>query len=64
MGNPVIVEAVRTPLGKRNGRLAGLHAAELLGASQIEVLKRSGDLAGTPPVAGEAEIRALYEAAY
>ena len=29
-----------------------------------EVLKRSGDLAGTPPVAGEAEIRALYEAAY
>ena len=26
-----------------------------------EVLKRSGDLAGTPPVAGEAEIRALYE---
>jgi alcohol dehydrogenase class IV len=29
-----------------------------------EVLKRSGDLAGTPPAAGEAEIRALYEAAY
>ena len=42
MGNPVIVEAVRTPLGKRRGWLAGLHAAELLGASQVEVLKRSG----------------------
>jgi len=42
MGNPVIVEAVRTPLGKRRGWLAGLHPAELLGASQIEVLKRSG----------------------
>ncbi len=42
MGNPVIVEAVRTPLGKRRGWLAGLHPAELLGASQVEVLKRSG----------------------
>ena len=41
-GDPVIVEAVRTPLGKRNGWLAGLHAADLLGASQVEVLKRSG----------------------
>ncbi|RNL59981.1 steroid 3-ketoacyl-CoA thiolase [Nocardioides marmoriginsengisoli] len=42
MGNPVIVEAVRTPLGKRRGWLAGLHAAELLGASQVEVLRRAG----------------------
>jgi len=42
MGNPVIVEAVRTPQGKRRGWLAGLHAAELLGAAQVEVLKRSG----------------------
>ncbi len=42
MGNPVIVEAVRTPQGKRRGWLAGLHPAELLGAAQIEVLKRSG----------------------
>jgi acetyl-CoA C-acetyltransferase len=41
-GTPVIVEAVRTPLGKRRGWLAGLHAADLLGASQVEVLKRSG----------------------
>jgi acetyl-CoA C-acetyltransferase len=42
MGNPVIVEAVRTPLGKRRGWLAGVHAADLLGAAQVEVLKRSG----------------------
>jgi len=42
MGKPVIVEAVRTPLGKRRGWLAGLHPAVLLGASQVEVLKRSG----------------------
>ncbi|MCW2785633.1 MAG: Acetyl-CoA acetyltransferase [Marmoricola sp.] len=42
MGNPVIVEAVRTPLGKRRGWLAGLHPAELLGASQVEVIKRAG----------------------
>ena len=34
MGTPVIVEAVRTPIGKRGGWLAGLHAAELLGAAQ------------------------------
>jgi acetyl-CoA C-acetyltransferase len=42
MGNGVIVEAVRTPIGKRNGWLSTLHPAEILGAVQIEVLKRSG----------------------
>jgi acetyl-CoA C-acetyltransferase len=42
MAKPVIVEAVRTPIGKRNGQLAGLHAAELLGAAQVEVVKRAG----------------------
>ncbi len=42
MGNPVIVEAVRTPIGKRRGALAGLHPANLLGATQVEVLKRAG----------------------
>jgi acetyl-CoA C-acetyltransferase len=42
MGNPVIVEAVRTPLGRRRGWLAGLHAGELLGAAQRAVLDRSG----------------------
>ncbi len=42
MGNPVIVDAVRTPLGKRKGWLAGVHPAELLGFVQTEVLRRTG----------------------
>jgi acetyl-CoA C-acetyltransferase len=42
MSQPVIVDAVRTPIGKRNGWLSGLHPAELLAAAQIEVVKRSG----------------------
>jgi acetyl-CoA C-acetyltransferase len=42
MPNPVIVEAVRTPIGKRNGGLSGLHAAELLSVVQTEVVKRAG----------------------
>ena len=42
MAQPVIVEAVRTPIGKRNGGLAGLHAAELLGTAQVELVKRAG----------------------
>jgi acetyl-CoA C-acetyltransferase len=42
MGTPVIVDAVRTPLGKRKGWLAGVHPAVLLGQTQAEVLRRSG----------------------
>jgi acetyl-CoA C-acetyltransferase len=42
MGQPVIVEAVRTPIGKRNGVLSGLHAADVLAAAQVEVIKRAG----------------------
>ena|SRR5437764_3269349 len=42
MGVPVIVEAVRTPIGKRRGLLAGMHAAELLGAAQHALLDRAG----------------------
>ncbi len=42
MGEPVIVEAVRTPIGKRNGGLSSLHAAELLAIAQVEVIKRAG----------------------
>jgi len=30
MAQPVIIEAVRTPIGKRNGWLSGFHAAQLL----------------------------------
>ena len=42
MPEAVIVEATRTPIGKRNGTLSGLHATKLLGAAQAEVVKRSG----------------------
>jgi len=42
MGTPVIVEAARTPIGKRRGALAGLHAAELLGLAQRGLLDRAG----------------------
>jgi acetyl-CoA C-acetyltransferase len=42
VGSPVIVGAVRTPIGRRNGWLSGLHAAELLGAAQRGLLDRTG----------------------
>ncbi|WP_341925662.1 steroid 3-ketoacyl-CoA thiolase [Nocardioides psychrotolerans] len=42
MGTPVIVDAVRTPLGKRKGWLAGIHPATLLGFAQRQVLERAG----------------------
>jgi acetyl-CoA C-acetyltransferase len=42
MAQPVIVEAVRSPIGKRNGWMAGFHAAELLGNVQVELVKRAG----------------------
>ncbi len=42
MAQPVIVEAVRTPIGKRNGWLSGFHAAELLATAQVELVKRAG----------------------
>ncbi|HEY1700274.1 MAG TPA: steroid 3-ketoacyl-CoA thiolase [Trebonia sp.] len=42
MSYAVIVEAARTPIGKRRGGLSGLHPAEILGAAQVAVLERSG----------------------
>ena len=42
MGNPVIIDAVRTPLGRRKGWLAGVHPAVLLGFVQREVCERAG----------------------
>ncbi len=42
MGTAVIVEAVRTPIGKRNGSLSGMHAAEILGAAQRGIVERAG----------------------
>jgi acetyl-CoA C-acetyltransferase len=49
----VIVAAARTPIGKRGGALAGLHAAEILGAAQAALLERAGlDPAGVEQAAG------------
>jgi acetyl-CoA C-acetyltransferase len=42
MGNPVIVEAGRTAIGKRGGQFADTHASVLLGAAQRGVLERAG----------------------
>jgi acetyl-CoA C-acetyltransferase len=44
---PVIVSAVRTPIGKRGGALAGLKAVELLRHVQREVIARAGIEPGT-----------------
>ncbi|GAA3980989.1 steroid 3-ketoacyl-CoA thiolase [Actinomadura viridis] len=46
MGTPVIVDAVRTPLGKRNGWLAGLKAQAVLAHAYSALLERSGLEAG------------------
>ena len=42
MGTAVIVEAVRTPIGRRRGALAGLHPAEILGSAQTALVERAG----------------------
>jgi acetyl-CoA C-acetyltransferase len=42
VGTAVIVEAVRTPIGRRRGALAGLHPAEILGHVQAAVVERAG----------------------
>src|ERR1700748_2310878 len=38
----VIVEAVRAPLGRRNGALATVHPADLLGTVQQAAIARAG----------------------
>ena len=53
MANAVIVEAVRTPIGKRGGALSGLHAAEILGAAQTGLVERAGlDPSAVEQIAG------------
>ena len=53
MGTAVIVEAVRTPIGRRRGALAGLHPAELLGHAQTALLERAAlEPAAVEQVAG------------
>lgn len=42
MRETVIVEAVRTPVGKRNGALSGMHAADLSAIVLNELVERTG----------------------
>ncbi|MBW3664149.1 MAG: steroid 3-ketoacyl-CoA thiolase [Actinobacteria bacterium] len=42
MSEAVIVEAVRSPIGRRNGGLSGLHPTEVLGATLEELIARAG----------------------
>ncbi|MFW0783402.1 thiolase family protein [Gordonia sp. CPCC 206044] len=42
MSTAVIVEAVRTPIGKRRGSLSGWHPVELAGATIAELVERAG----------------------
>jgi len=42
MADVVIIEAVRTPVGRRKGGLSGVHPADLLGTALAEVVQRSG----------------------
>jgi len=42
MSEVVIVEAVRTPLGRRNGGLSTCHSIDVLGQVQKELFERSG----------------------
>jgi acetyl-CoA acyltransferase len=46
MRDAVIVEAVRTPVGKRNGALSGVHPVDLSG----HVLRTLADRSGIDPV--------------
>ncbi len=42
MAEAVIVDAVRTPVGRRGGALSGVHPAELLGIAQKALIERNG----------------------
>jgi acetyl-CoA C-acetyltransferase len=42
MRDVVIVEAVRSPIGRRNGGLSTMHAVDLLATVQEELVRRSG----------------------
>src|SRR6201989_761637 len=42
MGTAVIVEAVRTPVGKRGGVLSGVRAAQILDSAQTALIDRAG----------------------
>jgi acetyl-CoA C-acetyltransferase len=42
MADVVIIDAVRTPVGKRNGALASVHPADLLGTAMTGLIERTG----------------------
>jgi acetyl-CoA C-acetyltransferase len=42
MPDVVIIDAVRTPVGRRNGGLAGVHPADLLGTALTALVERTG----------------------
>jgi acetyl-CoA C-acetyltransferase len=42
MRDVVVVEAVRSPVGRRNGGLSGMHSADLLAAVEAALIERSG----------------------
>src|SRR3984893_3541237 len=42
MSDVVIIEAVRSPIGRRGGGLSTMHPADLLGVGQKELIDRSG----------------------
>src|SRR6478609_986571 len=42
MSNVVIVDAVRSPVGRRGGGLSSMHPAELLGVVQQAIIQRTG----------------------
>jgi acetyl-CoA C-acetyltransferase len=41
MADVVIVEALRSPVGRRNGGLAGVHPADLLGQVYVSIIERT-----------------------
>src|SRR3954453_5102064 len=47
MREAVIVDAVRTPIGKRNGSLSGVHAADLSAQVLNALVERTGVDPGT-----------------
>jgi acetyl-CoA C-acetyltransferase len=42
MNRPVLIEAVRLPIGRHNGALSALKSVELLRLVQVEVIRRAG----------------------
>ncbi|UAT32102.1 thiolase family protein [Bacillus badius] len=42
MGEAVIIDAIRTPMGRRNGSLSGIHPVDLLAHLLNQLIKRTG----------------------